>query len=251
MRDTLTAAAVRRALRTHADPTRATASARFFKTAPGEYGAGDRFIGVTVPAQRTVARRFRHLPLADIDNLLTSPIHEERLTALILLVSQFNEARRLTHPQAVRGRIFRLYLRRRRFINNWDLVDTSAGPILGGWIAESPTDVRLLDRLARSRRLWDRRMAMLATLHSIARGDHRIAIRIATVLVHDREDLMHKAVGWMLREVGKRASAEALDAFLNQHASTMPRTMLRYAIERLPPSRRSDYMRRQAAAVSP
>jgi 3-methyladenine DNA glycosylase AlkD len=133
-------------------------------------------------------------------------------------------------------------MKRRRFINNWDLVDTSAGPILGGWLAVSQQDVKRLERLARSRRLWDRRIAMLATFHSIVGGDHRHAIRIATLLVNDREDLMHKAVGWMLREVGKRASADALDRFLAQHAATMPRTMLRYAIERMPASQRRRWM---------
>ena len=236
--------AVRQTLGAQADPVRAENVARFFKTGPGDYGEGDRFIGVTVPAQRVIARRFRDLPLDEVDTLLTSPIHEERLTALIILVDQFERSSRAGSSSAAirHKRIFRLYLKRLRFINNWDLVDTSAGPIVGSWLAAHP-DALLLPRLARSRSLWSRRVAMIATFHDIARGDHREAIRIARILVQDREDLIHKAVGWMLREVGKRASLPALKRFLAQHAATMPRTMLRYAIERLPPPERRRWMR--------
>jgi 3-methyladenine DNA glycosylase AlkD len=248
----LKAAAVRRALRAGASPARAAAVARFFKTGAGEYGEGDRFIGVTVPAQRTIARRFRDLPLEEADALLQSPIHEDRSTALLILVGQF------TRPGDVRlrERIFRLYMKRLRFINNWDLVDVSAAPIVGGWLASAPAvasrkarlagrdrENDLLVRLARSRNVWSRRVAMIATLHFTVRGDHREAIRVATQLVNDEHDLIHKAVGWMLREVGKRVSLEALRRFLQQHASTMPRTALRYAIERLPSAERTRWMR--------
>jgi 3-methyladenine DNA glycosylase AlkD len=237
-------------LRARPDPARALAMARFFKTGPGEYGEGDRFIGVTVPAQRVIARRFRDLPLAEVDTLLRSPIHEERLTALLILVEQFTRTRG-TDP-AHRERIFRLYMRRRPFINNWDLVDSSAAPIVGGWLADKPANTRieLLARLARSRSLWSRRVAMLATLHFIIGGDHRLAIRIATLLVHDEHDLIHKAVGWMLREVGKRASPDALQRFLAVHAATMPRTTLRYAIERLPAAERARWMRQRGSTPS-
>ncbi len=230
---------MRRALRSHADPARVPGVTRFFKCAPGEYGEGDRFIGVTVPAQRAIARRFRDLPLADVESLLISPIHEERSTALFILVDQFQRG-----DERTRGRIYRLYMRRLRFINNWDLVDTSAAPIVGGWL-EDKTGRRpsgLLDRLARSRHLWSRRVAMIATFHYIHRGEHRDAIRIATILVNDSHDLIHKAVGWMLREVDKRASPAALTTFLDRYAATMPRTMLRYAIERLPATERKLWM---------
>jgi 3-methyladenine DNA glycosylase AlkD len=230
-----TAAAVRRELRAQASPARAASALWFFKTGPGEYGEGDRFIGVTVPAQRTIARRFRDLPPKEADALLTSPIHEERLTALFILVDQFNRG-----DEQMRGQIFRLYQRRLRFINNWDLVDTSAAPIVGGWLENRPR--ALLDQLARSKHLWSKRVAMIATYHYIYRGEHRDAIRIATILVNDRHDLMHKAVGWMLREVDKRASPQALTTFLDRHAATMPRTMLRYAIERLPATERKRWM---------
>jgi 3-methyladenine DNA glycosylase AlkD len=227
---------VRRALRGQARPERVAGAQRFFKCGPGEYGEGDRFLGVTVPAQRRIARQFRDLPLNETDKLLQSPIHEERLTALFVLVDQFERA----DDDRVRGRIFRLYMRRLRFINNWDLVDTSAGQIVGGWLVDQPRD--LLDRLARSPHLWSRRVAMMATFHFIYRGEHRDAIRIATLLVDDEHDLIHKAVGWMLREVDKRASPEALTAFLERHAATMPRTCLRYAIERLPARDRQRWM---------
>jgi 3-methyladenine DNA glycosylase AlkD len=245
----LTATAVRRSLRTRADPRRALGVARFFKTGPGEYAEGDRFIGVTVPAQRTIARAFRDLPLAEVDQLLTSPVHEERLTALLILVDQF--ARVPPPDPRRRERIFRLYMKRLRFINNWDLVDTSAAPIVGGWVdaMRQPSrrgDRDLLEQLARSRQLWRRRIAMIATLHFIVRGDHRDAVRVAALLVHDGHDLIHKAVGWMLREVGKRASADALNRFLETHAATMPRTMLRYAIERMPASDRARWQAMKA-----
>ena len=236
MADKPTAAAVRRALRAHAHPDRVAGVTRFFKCGPGEYGEGDAFIGVSVPAQRAIARQFRALPLPETDKLLTSRIHEERLTALFILVDQFNRAT----DDRVRGAIFRLYMKRLRFINNWDLVDSSAGSIVGGWLADKPRG--LLDRLARSRHLWSRRVAMIATFYFIYRGEHRDAVRIAGILVDDEHDLIHKAVGWMLREVGKRADAAALNSFLNQHAATMPRTMLRYAIEHRPLAERRRWM---------
>jgi 3-methyladenine DNA glycosylase AlkD len=232
-----TAAAVRSALRAQSRPDRVAGALRFFKCGPGEYGEGDRFIAVTVPAQRAIARQFRDLPLEETETLLMSPIHEERLTALFILVGQFARG-----DERTRGRIYRLYLKRLRFINNWDLVDSSAAQIVGGWLADKPRV--MLDRLARSPDLWSRRVAMIATFHYIVRGSHQDAIRIATILVNDDHDLIHKAVGWMLREVDKRASPAALTAFLDRHAATMPRTMLRYAIERLPAKERARWMKR-------
>ena len=235
MKTKSTASALRSTLRAHARPSRVPGVTRFFKCGPGEYGEGDRFIGVTVPAQRTVARQFRELPIKESETLLMSPIHEERLTALFILVDQFTRGDNRT-----RGQIFKLYMRRLRFVNNWDLVDSSAAQIVGGWLADKPRGQ--LDRLARSQHLWSRRVAMIATLYFIQRGEHRDAIRIATILVNDQHDLVHKAVGWMLREVDKRASPAALKAFLNRHAATMPRTMLRYAIERFPEVQRRRWM---------
>ena len=230
------ASSVRRALHAESDPIRAVGAARFFKCGPGEYGEGDVFIGVTVPAQRTIARRFRDLPLTEADKLLTSRVHEERSLALFIVVDQFNRS----SDDRVRKRIFTLYMKRLRFINNWDLVDMSAGSIVGGWLADKPKD--LLDRLARLTHLWSRRVAMIATFHYIRRGDHRDAIRIATILVNDKHDLIHKAVGWMLREVGKRDQAIE-ERFLIAHHKRMPRTMLRYAIEKFPEPRRQMYLK--------
>lgn len=242
-----TASSVRRALRREADAARAKAVARYFKSGPGEYGEGDAFIGVTVPAQRAIVRRYRDLPLAEVDALLTSRVHEERSVALLILVDRF---RRATGDGRLRKRIFQLCLKRLPFINNWDLVDTSAPTLIGGWLADAASGSTpphaLLDRLTRSRHLWSRRAAMLATAFDINRGDPREAIRIATMLVNDEHDLIQKAVGWMLREVGTRASGDALDAFLRRHAATMPRTALRYAIERLPASERHYWMTRRA-----
>jgi len=160
----------------------------------------------------------------------------------LILVDQFNRG-----DEQTRGRIFKLYMRRLTFINNWDLVDTSAAPIVGGWLEDKPRGV--LDRLARSKHLWSRRVAMIATFHYIHRGDHRDAIRVATLLVNDTHDLIHKAVGWMLREVDKRADPAALTTFLNRHAATMPRTMLRYSIERLPVTQRKLWLSKATKAT--
>jgi 3-methyladenine DNA glycosylase AlkD len=228
-----TAAAVRRALRAHASAQRAVRVARYFKTGKGDYGEGDRFIGVTVPEQRRVARAFRALPLREAEALLRSPIHEERLTALMILVGQFGS----TADAALRERIFRLYFRRIRYVNNWDLVDASAEHIVGGWLADK--DRARLDELAASEHLWTRRIAMLATFHYVKRGSARDAVRVAAALLGDRHDLIHKACGWMLREVGKRVGLAPLRAFLRRHAAVMPRTMLRYSTERLPAAERA------------
>lgn len=233
---TPTAALARRALRQFASPERAALVARFFKTGKGEYGEGDVFIGPTVPECRLVAKEFRELPLAEIDKLVTSRVHEERLTGLFILVAQFRRAK----DEGAREKVFRLYRKRLPFVNNWDLVDATAPEIVGGWLSDKPRE--WLDELAKSKSLWNRRVAMVATFYFIRRGESEDAIRIAGLLVNDRHDLIHKAVGWMLREVGKRASVPALEKFLRKHAATMPRTMLRYAIERLTPSEKEKWM---------
>jgi len=229
----LTAALCKRALAQFGSPERAVGVARFFKTGKGEYGEGDVFIGCTVPECRLVAKEFRALPLAEVEKLITSRIHEERAVGLFILVAQFERA-----PDK---KIFQLYRKRMAYVNNWDLVDMSAPNIVGGWLADKPRG--LLDQLAKSEVLWYRRIAMVATFHFIRRGEWRDAIRIAELLVKDEQDLIHKAVGWMLREVEKRASAVALERFLRRHAATMPRTMLRYAIERLSPGEKEKWMK--------
>lgn len=222
------------ALRVLSDPKDAAFLQRFFKTGKGEYGEGDRFLGIRVPDVRKVARDFSGLPLSDCEKLLASPYNEERLLALVVLSNRFKKA-----PQE-RAAIARLYLRSLRRVNNWNLVDTSAPDILGAWLEDrSRTPLR---KLARSRSLWDRRVAILSTFHFIRAGEFSDTLDLTRLLLNDPEDLMHKACGWMLREIGKRDS-RALETFLRKHCREMPRTMLRYAIERLPEAKRQAYLK--------
>jgi len=231
-----TAAAVKQALAGRASPARATASRRFFKCGPGEYGEGDRFIGVTVPQQREVARTFAALPLAACRELLASPVHEHRLTAVLILVRQFQRG-----GEADRGRIFRLLLGARRALDNWDLVDTAAPHIFGAYLFDHPSERPRFERFLSSPRLWDRRIAILTAGGLGRAGVPELLLDLAARSLADPHDLMHKAVGWMLREAGKRDPA-LLRAFLDRHAAQMPRTMLRYAIERLPAKDRMAYL---------
>lgn len=226
---------LRRELRDAADPEKAKLLERFFKTGKGEYAEGDRFLGVMVPVQRRIAKRYGHLPLHDITRLLRSPWHEERLIALFLLTSLYRKS-----DEGGRKTIYEAYLAHTRYINNWDLVDLSAGSIVGGYLLKRSKTP--LVRLARSKDLWERRIAILATFASIMEGECGPTLRIAELLLRDRHDLMHKAVGWMLREVGKRCSMEAEERFLKRHYRVMPRTMLRYAIERFPERKRKAYL---------
>jgi 3-methyladenine DNA glycosylase AlkD len=226
---------VKRELAAQGRPAAAAAMQRFFQTGPGGYGEGDRFRGLKVPAVRKLAKTFRDLPFPEAGRLLASPFHEDRLAALIILTRQFERG-----GEAERGRIYSLYLRGCKWINNWDLVDVSAPQILGGYLADKDRDP--LYRLARSRNLWKRRMAMLATFTFIRRGDFADALRIAGILSLSREDLLHKAVGWMLREIGNRDRA-AEEAFLADRYRSLPRTLLRYAIEKFPEPRRQAYLK--------
>ncbi len=218
-----------------ADPEKAKVLQRFFKTGPGQYGEGDIFVGIMVPVIRKLVRKYRDIPLGDTLTLLQSPIHEERLLALFILVEQCRSG-----DDATRKRIYGLYRKNTRYINNWDLVDLSAEHIVGAYL--DGTDRAPLYRLAHSKSLWERRIAILATFYDIKRGipDHTLAL--ADVLLSDRHDLIHKAVGWMLREVGKRCSPDTLREFLRTRYRNMPRTMLRYAIERFPAAERAAYL---------
>lgn len=229
-----TARMAQKRLRSFGDPEVATILSRFFKTGPGQYGEGDRFIGVKVPTNRKVAKEFKNLPLAEIECLLHSEIHEERLLALVILVSRFEKG-----DDATQNQIYDLYLANTAYINNWDLVDLSAPQIVGGYLQDRSR--KPLNRLAKSASLWERRISILATFYFIREGDFADTIRIAEKLLGDNEDLIHKAVGWMLREVGKR-DVVVLEEFLGKHCRVMPRTMLRYAIERLPEGKRRKYM---------
>ena len=228
-------AEIQQELESLADPGHAAILQRFFKTGPGEYGEGDRFLGLRVPVLRKVARKYRHLPLAAAVTLLQSAFHEDRLLALLILIQRYYPG-----DLGLRGEIHRLYLEHCGLVNNWDLVDASAPHLLGHYLRDRPKEP--LTRLAASRVLWDRRMAIIATFDFIKQGDFEETLRIARLLLGDPEDLIHKAAGWMLREVGKREIAVA-ESFLQAHYCQMPRTMLRYAIERLPEARRQAYLK--------
>jgi 3-methyladenine DNA glycosylase AlkD len=214
---------------------RAEVSQRFFKTGPGEYGEGDIFIGVTVPELRQLATAYQAITLREVTQLLRSTIHEERLLALLILVRAY--ARGDEHTQK---RIYDLYLGDTRHINNWDLVDASAEHIVGAFLLGKSK--KPLSALAQSKDLWERRIAIMATFHFIKRGKFAETLKIARILLSDKEDLIHKAVGWMLREVGKR-HLQSEERFLKERYKKMPRTMLRYAIERLPESKRQRYLK--------
>ena len=230
----MSARAIERRLRALGDRDRAEHHKRFFRTGPGQYGEGDRFLGVTVPGIRAVARELKDVGIDTLAGLLQSPWHEARLLALVLLVRAYKRG-----DAAAREAVYRLYLANTHRINSWDLVDVSAADIVGAHLLDG--DRALLDRLARSESLWERRVAIIATAHFIRRDQFDDTLRIAAVLVDDRHDLIHKAVGWMLREVGKRDRA-AEERFLRRYASRMPRTMLRYAIERFPAPLRTRYL---------
>lgn len=221
-------------LRQLGNPAIAAHSRRYFKTGPGEYGEGDQFLGIRLPVLRKLLPRCQHTPLGSICTVLQSPWHEERLFALLLLVARFAKG-----DQASRAAVFEQYLAHTAFINNWDLVDCSASRIVGAFLEDQGRD--LLRTLAGSESLWERRIAIVATLHGIKKQSFADCLAIAGLLLADRHDLMHKAVGWMLREVGKRDQA-TLEFFLHQHYRTMPRTMLRYAIEKFPDSLRTAYL---------
>ncbi len=256
---------LQKSLRAKASPAKAKLYASFFKTAPGQYGHGDIFLGLTAPEQRSIAKNFYHLPLADIQKLLKSKIHEERFTALVILVHQFTYADKCTLSPSARParstrsseaggegahggegettqkQIYTFYLKNATRVNNWDLVDTSAPQIVGDSLINKPKNI--LTKLARSPNLWERRIAILATLTFIRHNEFKETIHLAKLLLNDQHDLIHKAVGWMLREVGKK-SEPTLKKFLNNHHRAMPRTMLRYAIEKLSKTERKKYLKK-------
>lgn len=214
---------------------RAKVSQSFFKTGPGEYGEGDIFLGVQVPALRLLASEYQAITLTEVTQLLRSTIHEERLLALLLLVRAYANG-----DEHTKKGIYELYLKNTRHVNNWDLVDASAEHIVGAFLMGKSKKPLYL--LARSSDLWERRIAIMATFHFIKGGDFKETLKIARILLADKEDLIHKAVGWMLREVGKR-SLQSEERFLKEHYKEMPRTMLRYAIERFPESTRQRYLK--------
>ncbi|WP_328988987.1 DNA alkylation repair protein [Kribbella sp. NBC_01245] len=226
-----------------ADPETAAVLARYFKTKPGEYGEGDQMIGVKLSTLRALIKPYLRagLPLPELEKALASPVHEHRLAVLALLADRATLALkpRTADPAESRA-IFELYLRNTRFVNNWDLVDCSAPQIVGGHLKDKPRD--LLRTLVVSPSLWERRIALIATQWFINTGESADTYELAARVLSDREDLIHKAAGWMLREAGKRVDQAELEAFLDTYAERMPRTMLRYSIERLPPETRAYYL---------
>lgn len=230
-------ASIEAGLRARANPEKSAFLPRFFKTGKGQYGEGDRFLGVVVPDIRLVARGHRDASLQTLDELLRSVWHECRLCALLILVEQFKKA-----DEKGRKQRFDFYLAHTSRVNNWDLVDLSAPTLVGLYLTDKPRDV--LYRLADSSLLWEQRIAVVATQTLIKAGDFADLLQLAEMLLHHPHDLMHKAIGWMLREVGKQDRA-TLTGFLNRHARQMPRTMLRYAIEHYPESERRQWMKRE------
>ena len=240
MGEEVTRAALTRELRAAGRPERAAGAARYFKTGPGEYGEGDLFLGVTVPALRKVVRRYETLQLAEVENLLHAKEHELRQAALLILVAQYAKG----DPKGQRE-ILRVYLANTSFINNWDLVDCSCREIVGAHVRANSRS--LLTKLARSNSLWERRIAMISTMPLVRDGEFSDALRIAEMLLDDRHDLIHKAIGWVLRELGDKDKA-ALVSFLQQHYKRVPRTALRYAIEHFPAEERKRALRAEFAA---
>lgn len=230
----MTAMDAQNELRSLANPQIAAQSRRFFKTGPGAYGEGDKFLGVRVPEQRKIARKYKSISLIETEQLLQSRFHEERLTALFILEQKFRNA----SPQE-QSDIYHSYLSNVEYINNWDLVDSSAPKIMGAYLENTSRDI--LHELATSNNLWKRRIAIMATLHFIRKGEFNDTLAIADLLLNDSHDLIHKATGWMLREIGKK-DQKLLEEFLKPRNHIMPRTMLRYAIEKLPENKRQAYL---------
>ena len=240
-RKSASAAQIKRALKEYINPEKAAFFPRFFKAGKGEYAEGDKFLGVTVPNQRKIAKQFRDVPIDVVEKLLDDAYHECRLTALLILVEKFQRAK----TQEDRKIVFDLYVKKMDQVNNWDLVDSSAHKIVGPYLEESGDD-KLLDRLAESGHLWRQRIAIIATLHFIKQNEFDHTIRIGEMLLDHPHDLIHKAVGWMIREMGNR-DKNALTCFLQSNEyETMPRTMLRYAIEKLPEKERKAYLSGEA-----
>jgi len=219
-------------LKSLGNPEKATAVQRFFKTAEGQYGQGDLFWGITVPEVRKIARTYKDLEITELKKLLAHEVHEVRLCGLLIMVFKFK-----IEPEPM----YNLYLKNTKFINNWDLVDLSVSFIVGAFLQDK--DCAILYKLAKSESLWERRISIVATHHFIKQGVYEHTLKISQMLMDDRHDLIHKAAGWMLREVGKRCSVEVLENFMEKYSATMPRTMLRYAIEHMPPDKKQYFMK--------
>jgi len=225
-------------IRKYEDKEKAKNLAWFFKTGKGEYGEGDKFLGLTVPTCRLLVKELIDIPDKDLENILTSSYHEERLIALLILVKRFEKAK----DEKIRKEIYSYYLSHSKYINNWDLVDLSAPRIVGRYLVDKKDREKILVKLAKSKLLWERRIAVLATSILIYDKDPNITFKLVDLLMKDKEDLMHKACGWMLREVGKKSGEEVLKEYLKDRYMTMPRTMLRYSIEKFDETTRKLYL---------
>ncbi len=234
----LTVNNLKQELRLAGSEEKATLLQRFFKTGKGQYGEGDKFLGLTVPVLRKLAKKYSHLSLSELSELINSYYHEDRLGGLIILTYQFAKA-----DVKKQKEIYDFYLANTKNINNWDLVDLSAYKIVGPYLENK--DKSILKKLARSKNLWERRIAVLSTFHYIKNRQSREALEIAGMLLNDEHDLIHKAVGWMLREIGKRCGRSVEEEFLKKHYKQMPRTMLRYAIEHFEEAKRQKYLKGQ------
>ncbi len=226
---------LKRELSLYSDFEKANILQRFFKTGKGQYGEGDIFLGIIVPNTRKVAKKFSDLPLSEIKEILYSKVHEERLCALLLLVEKFNKANDLEQKK-----IFDFYIKNAQQANNWDLVDLSAPKIVGKYLLNKPKTI--LYKFAKSKNLWEKRISIVSTYTFIKAGEYKDTFKIAEILMNDKHDLIHKAVGWMLREVGKMSQKDE-EKFLQKYYKKMPRTTLRYAIEKFPEEKRQKYLK--------
>lgn len=235
----MTANDLQQELYTLKDDQKALSLSRFFKTGKGQYGEGDKFLGINVPTQRTIAKKYREIDLNELQKTLSSEFHELRLTSFLILTLKYSKSK----TAAEKREIFNFYLKNISHLNNWDLIDTTAPNIIGEHLLIFPEKIKILYELANSDDLWKKRIAILSTFTFIKKENFKDTLKIAEILVHDRHDLIHKAVGWMLREIANRDSSPTI-TFLNKHYRTMPRTMLRYAIEKFPKDLKSHYMKK-------
>ncbi|MBT4651672.1 DNA alkylation repair protein [Candidatus Woesearchaeota archaeon] len=227
---------IEKELRKLSDPVRAKHSQRFFKTGPGEYGEGDVFLGLTMPQVRIVAKKyFKEIDYSSVQELVESKYHEFRMCALVMLVYKYEKF------ASERKEIYEFFLKNTKYINNWDLVDVTVPRTVGFYLVDH--DRSVLYKLVKSKDLWERRISVLATFAFIRNNDFKDSLKISEILLNDKHDLIHKAVGWMLREIGKRDES-VLEEFLDKHVTEMPRTMLRYSIERLEEGKRKGYLRK-------
>ena len=223
-------------LRSFTNPEKAKILGRFFKTGKGEYGEGDKFLGIILPLQRSIVRKYwKEITFEEMKELVKSPLHEERLVSLLIAVDKFEKGNKKERKE-----IYDFYLSHTKFINNWDLVDLTAPRIIGVYLHDKEKEI--LTMLAKSKSLWEKRISILSTFYFIRQGDPSETFRIARLLINDKHDLIHKAVGWMLREIGKRCGEKAEEKFLQKYYKTMPRTMLRYAIEKFDNKKRKYYL---------